>query len=539
MNLTVSVVSTDFSTESPLVVDAGGISINGNVNGAGASTLVQAVTDGESADIIITQTGYYPYTMTIDDVFMADATVTIIMVAVVSDISDADYLRPRPSLFTFIDPCSFAVSFYSASSYGGDVTWYVNNEVYIAESALKGVSYFCAPGEYQIKVRNQTYDYVSTNPACPPTRVPAWDNYFSTTQEGSTVISVIGDSATYLAADVTTNVTVVEYRPELTFDVTPDNEPFADEDVTYYTRGSSVVVTPNVQLNRPGALPEDHTITWQVVDPEGITVPLLQEVFPLNLPAASIAIEFTLDKLGVYAITATIDDMTCGTSFVRNLNLETYNFVSLNYNGCNEFEITNRSSDTEFSYSISDISDPTVIASGTLTPGRMTTASFSTPSMYRLDVTYERDGVVHEELYLLNNYCALERCFISYIEGILCGDIDRCSPCPPESDLNQMFLLYNTYFMKVNKLFKVNSYFEALDEEGLAEITTLDQVMGRILAFCQRSGCVDSTFVKNYGEGPYDWLGQGSNIDKSCSCSTPTQASAYNISKPGYCSTCN
>ena len=111
MNLTVNVVSTDFSTESPLVVDAGGISINGNVNGAGASTLVQAVTNGESADITITQAGYHPYTMTIDDVFMADATITIIMVAVVSDISDPNYLRPRPSLFTFIDHSSFAVFF--------------------------------------------------------------------------------------------------------------------------------------------------------------------------------------------------------------------------------------------------------------------------------------------------------------------------------------------------------------------------------------------------------------------------------------------
>ena len=63
MNLTVNVVSTDFSTESPLVVDAGGISINGNVNGAGASALAQAVTNGESADITITQAGYHPYTM--------------------------------------------------------------------------------------------------------------------------------------------------------------------------------------------------------------------------------------------------------------------------------------------------------------------------------------------------------------------------------------------------------------------------------------------------------------------------------------------
>ena len=94
--------------------------------------------------------------------------------------------------------------------------------------------------------------------------------------------------------------------------------------------------------------------------------------------------------------------------------------------------------------------------------------------------------------------------------------------------------------MKIHKLFNTNSFYAALDEEGLSEITTTQQLMAKIDEYCKRIHCSDTGYKNTYlPDGPYDWAGKGSNSDKSCNCNATSAAGYINYSKPGYCSKCN
>jgi hypothetical protein len=83
--------------------------------------------------------------------------------------------------------------------------------------------------------------------------------------------------------------------------------------------------------------------------------------------------------------------------------------------------------------------------------------------------------------------------------------------------------------MKVNKLFKQNSFFTALDDSTLVYITTLNQLMEKITHFCKIYGCLtsnSSAFNTSFVvEGPYDWAGQGNNAAKNCACGSTTTTS--------------
>ena len=441
--------------------------------------------------IVITSDNHYDYTTEISNVHSEDRQLTITMVDLHTDITAADYLKPHPALFTFVDPCSFKVDYYLASSYGGDVSWYVNNEPY--KPGKSGSVEFVNPGDYQIKVRTQS----SANSL-------SWDRYFATTIEDN------------IEADVTTNATVVEYRLAIDNEISTESEPLVDEDSTYYSRGDIVTLTSTVTYSRVGAADTNHNITYTIVDPEGLST--VGEEIPLN---AYGPLQFELNKLGVYTITTEVEDIDCQTTFVTTNEVETMNFIALEYLDCDNFELSNRSSNTTISYTVEDVAKRGVITqSGTLIEQQAEVLTFTSVSLYLLKVTYTRNELPVTETYVLNNYCKIEACFTSYIEDLLCAPEERCSPCPPESDLKQMFLFYNTYFMKVNNLFNENSFYTALDTEGLSEITTLKQLMDEMIKFCDRRSCTDSStaaFSSSYQtQGPYDYVGKGTALDPGC-----------------------
>jgi len=540
MILTVNIVETDFSTEIPLVVDAGGISINGDSNPSTNNAHVVTVDDNCPAVITVNQTGFHPYEMTVDNVYAEDKTITIIMVPVIADINDPNYLRPRPSFFTFQGICDFCIDAYFGSSIIGNTSWYVNNIEY--EEGTKIKSCFCNPGEFQIKVRNQTSQFVVQVPGCPAVEEQLWDQQYANLFTGNTVAGDIDPIEDYLALDTETNIVISEYRPDLSLEATSTLAPLTDQDTTCYSRNEIITITPSVTLNREGADPDFHTIEFKVIDPEGFTIEDPSWTFPLTL-LPNISIQFEMSKIGTYTVISTLEDLDCGNTFEKELQVETCNFVYIQYNDCGTYTVTNRSSATQFSYTVTDVdTSATGSMEGEVAPTEVATLNFTNQSLYLLEVKYTKEGETTEttETYVINNYCSLEQCFTKYIEQILCGSNGRCTPCPPESDLNQMFFFYNTYFMKIHKMFNTNSFYAALDEEGLNEITTIQQLMANMYEYCQRVSCSSDGYKNTYlPEGPYDWAGQGSNVDKTCNCNPTRSAGYYNPSNPGYCGTCN
>jgi hypothetical protein len=538
MNLTIHAIQYNGTGVPPidLTVDAGGISIGGDTNQGGSVTHTVTVTDNSSVEISVTQDGYHTYNMTIDNVYDSDRTIYIMMVDIISDINDPDYNRPNAYHFYFTSPCSFKTDFYSASSFTGEIEWYSNNELYARGN--KGTISHCNPGKYQIKQRCT----VSGNEGL------LWDRQWANTDEpiytvpgealgqGETGNVIAGDVAplsTYLDLDLQTNITLTEYRPDFDLILTaPVNQL---ESLCCYTKDEELTIIADITLNRTGALPDDHTVTFTVTSPNGLPVELQQDTF--TLLENPISISFPLNELGQYTITGVLDDLYCGSSYTVTKIADTCNFFDINYTDCSTYEFVNKSTDKNVSMEIVNIEGTESYASE-LTPGTAETIVFNEISIYFVTITYLKDTVETQEVYVLNNYCILEDCIAKYISDLLCVDERRCNPCPDDVELNMMLLLSYSYFNKLHSEYAWNNFYSGISDSKLNEFNTLKQNMDRLKEFCSRRGCIAQAFPTCYtSEGPYDWAGKN---DPDCNCnvnlsSTTTTTSAYYTST---CKTC-
>tara|TARA_R110000822_G_scaffold2004_14_gene9627 strand:- start:6309 stop:7931 length:1623 start_codon:yes stop_codon:yes gene_type:complete len=524
MNLTLNVLQTDGlgNPHIPLSVDALGIDISGTFNGVSATSLIAVVVNNASAVISITQTGYFPYTMTVDNVYMANKTIDVVMVPITLT-SDPEYNLVTPAFFEFIDPCSFVVDAYIASSYAGNISWYINNTLYSTGTKMK--LSFIAPGDYQVKVVTENGD---------------WLRLFGTTIQGNVVAGTIDPIADYLVLDDTTNTTIAEYRPDFALDLSSANLPIATDDLTCYARGEEITVTPSWTLNRPGAVAADHNIIYTVTDPSGNVVTLAQDTFPLNVAPSFAAIVFTLEEVGTYKVDAKIVDLDCGTEFPIQSCIETCNFVHIEYTACDNYTVENRSSVTPFDYSISQFGIVGVLTDGTLLPAESIDIAFANPGLFIMTVNYfDALGAPVEEQYIISNHCEIEKCISGYITDLLCGTGDSCAPCPPDNELNQVLLMTYTYFMKLNREYSLNNFYTGLSQGKLDELTSIDQVLNKLALFCSRRGCTNSSNSAfsdgvDAGQRVYTWVGP----DQTCDCNPSASGSYYNTTKPGYCGGC-
>lgn len=483
-------------TPTPLTINSGGIEIGGGSNSGSATSLVVTVADNTSVTITVTQPGYHTYNMTIDDVFTSDNEIDVVLVPVVTDISDPNYNRPAARFFTFKGMCGFDVAFYSATSYSLSPLWYVNNELY-QEGGEKGVIKFYKPGSYQLKHRVRSY---SPDGSLMWDRV--WADNSTDTEVGNSTAGIIPTWADILDFDLDTNLTIVEYRPVISLAAsTPVNQL---ENSCCYTKGEGVTITPTVTLVRDGAIASDHTITYQVIDPEGNEVSLGSATFSLD--ALNMDLVFTPEALGTYAISATVNDVTCDESFLKTMSVETCDFVVLDYVDCNTYTINNKSSATDMTYTITSIDGVVIEDAGSLIAGDTATVTFSDISLYLVAATFTPRGGVETTLtYVLNNYCGLDDCIATYILDILCGEERRCVPCPDDVELNQMLLLSYTYFMKLNKEYGWNNFYSTLEDSKLAELTNIKQTMDKLNAFCSRRSCNTASFNTAAATGSYTW----------------------------------
>lgn len=536
MNLTVHVLQWNGTGVPPidLVVDTGGIVINSVPNVSPTVEQAQGVTDFEGADITVNVDGYYGYTMHIDNVYNQDKTIYIMMVPVVTDFLDPNYNRPHPMFFYFQDPCSFTVDAYNASSYGGNIFWYVNN-ILFADTDTKVKIPFCAPGQYQIKTRGTTYGNVG--PESP--YIQLWDSQWANFggeeggqgETGNVLIGSIQPVEAYLELDTITNVTETEYRPTIVLEASSPVDQL--DNACCYTKDETVNIVASVTPTREGATLEEYTITFAVTDPDGLTV------LESTTAADEGFISFVLEKLGAYNVDVVVEDSFCGLSYSRSLDIETCNFIVIEYVDCNNYTVSNKSSATDVTYNLTSI-DGTILATNVaLNAGQTNNLALGDPSLYFLAVSYERLGEDVSETYVINNYCVIEECLSSYMLNILCESTTRCNPCPDDVVLNQFTLLFYNYFMELNREYAFNNFYSGLDQSQLERLGNIKQVMDRILEFCSRNGC-NSAFdlnTRSAGWTPYDMASGGI---RPCGCNHSGPKSFHHKSgHPGTCKSCN
>ena len=611
MILTINVNTTVYSSSAllPLVVDVGGIVIGTNISAASASLFAASVTDNTAIDISVTKTGYYPYSITIDNVYAADKSINIVLQEIVplnnntpwlfydnefmsggkfgmvtndpiapnfsvgdvifvtqdpgfdhiqyegqhtiasvglitSGVSTGKYAigttTPRvgnsavnggsvvkvnahpygniyPDMFHFLDMCSFKADYYSANS--GDISqssWYVNNILY--STGTKTKIDFIYPGTYQVKHVVENAD---------------WLKAFATTLQGNTVLNKTKQPiGNYLVLDTATNVSIAEYRPDLSLGFTTPNKPLASTDLSCYALGETITITPTWTLNRPGAVANNHTIVYTIMDPDGMfLIPndisgSAKDTFPLSTTPANATVTFKLSKLGTYKISATIKDDDCGTEFPIEYCVETCKFINIKYKDCNTYTIENKSSVNDVIYSIEQHGVVGTVATGTLSKNTNVDITFSNPGLFIMTATY---GAGVTEKYIISNHCEVENCITGYITDLLCGGNDPCAPCPEDSELNQMLLMSYTYFMKLNKEYSLNNFYTGLSQEKLDELTTISGILNKMSLFCSRRKCSDTSFseISSNAGKVHTWISSTSSCGckGSCNCNVKTSSS--------------
>lgn len=513
MNLTINTLQVNYTSANnalslPIVSSTGQIKIGTSSMVGTASSFTAAVTNNTSVDIVVEMVGFHPYSMTIDNVYKDDHTIDITLAQILLT-SAAPYGDTYARKFGFVDSCSFKVDYYSAVSLPGNSSWYINNVLY--GTGLKAKFDFIAPNSYQVKNVSQsggTFIEVS----------------------GSTIVegTVLGN---LLAQDLTTNLIVSEYRPEISLGFTSVNNPLASTTLSCFKLDEVLTITPTWTLNRPGADPNNHNIIYTIISPDGFafvpdnTSGLPQDTFPLSTTPANATVTFTLSQLGTYKISAKIVDIHCGTEFPIEYCVETCKFINIKYKDCNKFTIQNKSSVNDFVYSIEQHGVAGNIVTGTLQKGTDFDITFTNPGLFILTATYGA-GIV--EKYIISNHCEIEKCISSYITDLLCGGNDPCAPCPEDNELNQILLMSYTYFMKLNKEYALNNFYNALSQEKLDELTTINGVLNKMALFCSRRKCSDTSFseISSNAGKVNTWISSKSSCGckGSCNCNVKTSS---------------
>lgn len=507
MILTLNIFDQD---EASLLIDSGGISINGDTNNSNSSTHNLTVSDNSTVDIIVSQSGYKDYSMTIDNVYSSDKTVSIFLGQELV-ISSPEYNRPTPRFTTFLDPFSFKVDFYKTSSTFGETYWYLNNELYLSNNT-KGSFSTVGPTNFQLKIRESVSDTELL-----------WEKFYATSEQGNTVKESVDDIQTYLDADVNTNTTTVEYRPSFTLDISSPNSFQLNGDLCY-VRDEDVSITPSVTIKRLGSTTSDYTITYRVETPTGYKI--VNDV-EMSL-AAFTPLEFSLTELGVYNVTVTLSDVDAGLTYVQTAQVESCNFVDIKYKSANLFELTNRSASRTIQVKVSSIEGDVSVPLTEVLPDGILQIPLNNIEPYI--VTYFYDKVVEnetiqvEEQVIITNYSSIEDCLSGHIESNLCGETSLgdpksssgCNECPDDIELNQTLLLMYTFFMKINKLYAFNNFYSGLEDSTIAEVTSIKNIGNKLVEFCKKNGCINSsTSAFGQSTNQSNW----SSTNKPCNCS--------------------
>lgn len=485
MDLTINVLTYNSGVIEALTVDAAGIDIGGDSNGGASDNHTATLTDGSSVDISISQTGYLSYSKTISNVYSEDKTINIILPPEVTDIEDADYRRPHPMFFSFNDPCSFNVDVYNASSSSANVSYYVNNVLF--SDATDVTLQFCEPGSYQVKQRMVVSEIVNNN-GCPQENI-IWDRQWANSspgETGNTVSGTVAELSTYLDDDTETNTTILEYRP--TFTLTSSSSTNQLDEACCYTKEEEITVSSNVTITREGSTASDYVLSYTVTDPNGTTVILEEDTF--NLSDSNTDISFTVTELGTYTVEVTLTDTVCNLEYTRTLEFDTCNFITISSVSCNTFRLDNKSSSIDVEFYIDNINGTQEVGTTTLEAGSSYLINLNSTSLFTINTTYTLEEEEVTEIFVINNFCNIEDCLSGFILDIICEEDERCSECPDDIELNRFLLLYNTYFMKLNIEYGWNNFYSVLTDAKLAELTSIQQVMDKLIAYCERRGCL-------------------------------------------------
>lgn len=455
------------------------------VTGSGVPSLnIPDVDDGTEVRIDIESSGRHSYSTNIKVHFL-DVDVSIKMVSVITNILDPNYLNPYPFFFSILDPCTYGVDVYNASSAPfGAASWYLNNELIDGVGGNIHIP-FPGAGNYQVKRR-----VAVTDPAVPGSLL--WDRYYMT---GGTAVGSTGNSVEdNLALELDTNTLIEEIVPELKIEINAPSDIL--NGVTYYNRLEVIEVETFFTNISPHVDPNNLVLEYEIIDPEGVRVTGSNDVVNLAVAVPDTTNQFTLSKRGDYKVIANVTD-DCTTHSVEII-IPAYNFIQFIPDEEYQYTIFNQSNTIPISYMVEYLTANGFVSyvdSTDINTKESDELILSNQGVYKVTSTFtDLEDNERTEITILHYYGELKDCLTNLTMNVLCEPEGGCGCDSVESTglLLEMYTLSQTYFMYLQEEYGFNNIYTALDDSKLVDLADIDVFLKKLERYCKAYSCFDN-----------------------------------------------
>lgn len=484
MQLTINVRDTSGYPTPNVFIGATGtnITINGSTS-SGVNTDTVSVTNNTTAEITITKSGYHTYTNTIN-VFDYDLTLEIFLVEVITDPLTEGYGEPYAYFNSYIKPCSYSVYVVDGSSYNALITNYYQDTVLKSESNKNYIFTLLCPGVFQARL-------VKLNSLS--------DNLFHSTYNA--------------------DITIEEYKPSVTLDIQVSDNGCSGDDCDCIPLDSTITVTPTVILNlnnQPTPACTESTLTYTLKDYEGNTVDT-QEFTIINadpIDNSTLVYTYRLIEIGDYTLVTELEN--CCTSCVVEQTLHACDFIKILESSCHTYTIKNCSDldSNDCSFTITDMEDNIIEGYENIDLDHASSSVFTSTEdgVYKVIIKNSSDVVIRN--YIIIDLCTILSCLSNRILEILCAcdcEDKSCTDwCKKDYDLKRIFLLGFDLFNRVNREYRLNSYYTTFDQATINSLTSTNSIIEKLSTYC--SSCGNTNI--NFGN-----VLNSSNSSSDCGCS--------------------
>lgn len=191
-------------------------------------------------------------------------------------------------------------------------------------------------------------------------------------------------------------------------------------------------------------------------------------------------------------------------------------FISISQS-CHSYIITNNGT-TEadnVTYTITDLDD-NVIGDNEdveLVYGASTTFTSEKDNVYLVTVKDTEDAIIR--IYVIIDYCNVRKCISNRILAINCDcgckNNDCTDYCKKDFEMKRIFLLQFDLFNRINKEYRLNSYYTTIDDLDVNNLKTAQEIMDKLNDYC--SLCNETT--QNYNAV----LSNYKTTNSGCGCS--------------------
>ncbi len=199
---------------------------------------------------------------------------------------------------------------------------------------------------------------------------------------------------------------------------------------------------------------------------------------------------------------------------LESSEVEPCEFLSVTEVSCHVYTLANTgtTSDDNTTFTITDLDYTPITGYSNIALNFESTATFTAPqdNVYIAIIRNTDNEIICQ--FVIIDLCTVLSCVTNKIQDILCScdcENDDCEDlCEKDYELKRIFLLGFDLFNRVNREYRLNSFYTTIDQAKINELKTAADVITKLNSYC--SECGDSTSSGTV---------LGSNINHDCGCS--------------------